>query len=42
MSDYNFNFFVASVDLDHNNGMITIYDTGKGMDSTPQNSISKW
>lgn len=30
------------VNLDHKDGIISIYDTGKGMDGTPDNCIAKW
>ncbi|KAG0563617.1 hypothetical protein KC19_8G045600 [Ceratodon purpureus] len=30
------------VNLDQEEGKISIFDTGKGMDGTPQNCISKW
>jgi hypothetical protein len=37
-----FVWFVCSVDMDNTAGKLTIFDTGKGMDSTPERSISKW
>jgi len=32
----------GSVNLDHKDGKISIYDTGKGMDGTLENCIAKW
>lgn len=33
---------MGSVYLDQLYGKITIFDTGKGMDGTARNSITKW
>lgn len=32
---------LVCMNLDHKDGIITIFDTGKGMDGTPDNCIAK-